>query len=75
MPPEVDEPTPEAVSPAAGVGEGLDDGAPAGSAAAAGRSCFPHGHFTTLPAAPAGIFKIALHAGHLIFIYQARASS
>ena len=62
----------DAAPPTAGVGEAVGDGTPPGPAAAAGaRNCFPHGHFTTLPAASEGIFKIALHAGHLIFIFVA----
>ena len=42
---------------------------PAGAAGA--RSCFPHGHFTTFPAALAGIFKTASQEGHLIFMFVA----
>lgn len=68
--PEEDESSPDAALAPVGAGSEVGDLTAAGPTAVAGaRSCFPHGHFTILPAASAGIFKTVLHAGHLIFIF------
>lgn len=62
---------PDAVPLVAEVGAGSDPAAVLPAGAAGARSCFPHGHFTTFPAALAGIFKTASQEGHLIFMFVA----